>query len=64
MASEAQRAACKRYYHKTKQNCRVFAIRLQKDCDADVIEALENAPSKVGYIRDLVRADIRRYKRW
>ena len=55
MASEAQRAACKRYYQKTKGMYRVFALRFNKEADADVIAALEATPSKTDYIRELVR---------
>lgn len=57
MGSEAQKEACRRYYQKTKETCRVFAIRLNKEADADVIAALDAAPNKTDYIRSLVRGD-------
>jgi hypothetical protein len=55
MASDAQRKACKKYYWKTKDAKKAFLIRLDKEQDADVIEALEKAGSKTDFIRDLVR---------
>lgn len=58
MATEAQKAACRRYYLKTKGSHRAYMIRLNAESDADVIAKLDSVPSKVGYIRKLVRGDI------
>lgn len=60
MASEAQRAACKRYYERTKHDNRVIILRLNKKADADVIEALETSENKTAYVKKLIRADIER----
>lgn len=55
MGSEAQRAASRRYYEKTKKTHKVYLLRFDRKADADVIAAIDAAPSKVGYIRELVR---------
>lgn len=55
MASEAQRAACKRYYERNKKNTRVIVLRLLKDKDKDVIDALDAEPNKSEYLKRLVR---------
>ena len=33
-------------------------LRLNKNTDADIIAKLESVPSKMGYIKQLIRADI------
>lgn len=60
MATEAQKAACRRYYAKTKDTFRCVLLRFNKLADRDVIERIDAQPSKVGYIRQLVRDDIKR----
>ena len=35
-------------------------LRLNKSTDADIIERLEQAENKTGYIKSLIRADIAR----
>lgn len=35
-------------------------LRLNKNTDADIIEKLANVPSKMGYIKELIRADIQK----
>lgn len=39
-----------------------MAFRFQKATDMDVVERIKSQSNKVGYIRDLVRADIEREK--
>lgn len=55
MGSKAQRAASKRYYEKSKKDHKVYLFRLNRKADADVIAVLDAAPSKVDFIRKLVR---------
>lgn len=50
-----QRASIARYNKKTKQ----YPVRFRFDVDADVIERLESVGNKVGYLRELIRRDIR-----
>ena len=35
-------------------------LALNKNTDADIIEKLASVPSKMGYIKELIRADIRK----
>lgn len=39
-------------------NCRFYHIKLNRKTDADIIARLDEVPSKQGYIRALIRADI------
>lgn len=55
--SEAQKRALKRYYEKTKDAHRSVLLRFHREKDADVLAKLDSVPSKVGYIRELVRND-------
>lgn len=59
MASEAQRAACKRYYERTKGQYKVIVLRLNRNSCGDVIDRLEGEPNKTKYITGLIRDDIR-----
>lgn len=45
-------------FNKEKTKC--IQIRLNKNTDADILEKLENVPSKMGYIKELIRKDINR----
>lgn len=55
MATEAQRRAVNNY---NKNRTMTVCLRLNKERDKDVIEALERADSKQGYIKNLIRQDI------
>ena len=57
MSTDAQKRASARY---NARNTVQLAIRLNKATDADVIARIMEAPSKAGYIKELVRADLRR----
>lgn len=57
MATEAQIKAQAKY---DKENTRQVHLKLNIRTDADVIKALDNAESKQGYIKGLIRADISR----
>ena len=57
MASEAQKAAMRRYYQKMKNKKRVYMLRFDRDNDSDVIARLDKCANKAAYIRDLVRGD-------
>jgi len=54
MSTDAQKRASKRY---NDANTVQVAIRLNKATDADVIARLMEAPSKAGYIKQLIRRD-------
>lgn len=42
----------------TKEKTVSVNLRLNKNTDADIIAKLETVPSKMGYIKDLIRADM------
>lgn len=44
----------------TKESTVSVNLRLNKNTDADIIEKLANVPSKMGYIKKLIRADIQK----
>ena len=58
MVSDAGKRAMKRYYEKTKKLYKVVMLRFSKTEDTDIIDKLESEPSKVAYIKKLVRRDI------
>lgn len=45
-------------YNKQKTTC--VLIRLNLSIDADIIEKLNSVPSKMGYIKKLIRDDIQK----
>lgn len=57
MASEAAKRAQSRY---DAANTVQIKLKLNRRTDADIIEKLDGAPSKQGYIKRLIREDIRR----
>lgn len=57
MATEAQLKASYKY---DKENTRQVHLKLNRRTDGDVLEKLDSVPSKQGYIKELIRADIER----
>lgn len=57
MATEAQIKAQNKY---DKEHTRQVHLKLNRRTDEDVLEKLDSVPSKQGYIKDLIRADLRR----
>lgn len=57
MATEAQIRAQARY---DKANTKQFHLKLNRNTDWDVIDKLNSVPSKQGYIKALIRADLNR----
>ena len=45
-----------------KEREKVISLHFIAEADKDIIDKINSAPSKVGYIRELVRADIEREK--
>lgn len=43
---------------RNKEAEQVIVLHFQKALDEDIIEKIKSQPNKVGYIRELVRADI------
>lgn len=57
MATEAQIRAQKKY---DAENTRQVHLKLNLRTDEDVLEKLDSVPSKQGYIKELIRADLNR----
>ena len=57
MATEAQLKAGRKY---DKEHTRQVHLKLNRRTDGDVLEKLDSVPSKQGYIKGLIRADIER----
>lgn len=55
MSTKAQIKASNKY---DKENTKSVLLKLNKKTDADIIEMLDAVPSKMGYIKDLIRQDI------
>ena len=56
MTTEAQKRATHKYDSK---NTIQYHLKLNKTTDADIIEKLNSVESKQGYIKELIRTDIR-----
>lgn len=56
MATEAQRRAVAKYDAK---NTKTFAIKLNRKTDADLLAKLESVGSVQGYLKELIRKDIK-----
>ena len=55
MATEAQIKAQAKY---DAENTRQVHLKLNRRTDDDVLEKLDSVPSKQGYIKELIRADL------
>lgn len=55
--SDAQIKAVNKF-NKEKTKC--VNLRLNLKTDADILEKLDNVPSKMGYIKELIRNDIKK----
>lgn len=56
MTTEAQRRAKKKYNDK---NTKLITLRLNLRTDKDIFRKLDEVESKQGYIKELIRKDIR-----
>ena len=54
--TEAQKRAREKYEAKTKVQ---VLLKLNRNTDSDILEKLEKVDSKQGYIKSLIRADIK-----
>lgn len=57
--SEAQKRAQKKYDETNKDKFRMVHLKLNRDTDAEIVAKLESVDSIQGYIKELIRADIR-----
>lgn len=56
MATQTQIDASNKF---NKENTLCVLLRLNFSTDRDVIQKLESVPSKMGYIKELIRKDMR-----
>ena len=56
MATQAQIDASNKF---NKENTLCVFLRLNFNTDRDVIQKLESVPSKMGYIKELIRKDMK-----
>lgn len=56
MQTEAQKRAKAKY---DKKNCIQFLMKLNRNTDADIINKLESVDNKQGYIKSLIRKDLK-----
>lgn len=54
--SEARLRANKKY---ADSHCKSFSIQLNKSTDSDIIEHLATKENRQGYIKELIRRDLR-----
>lgn len=55
--TEAQKRASAKYH---KEHLRVFNLRINRRTEADILDKLEAVDNVQGYLKDLIRQDIRR----
>ena len=55
--SDARRRASRKY---DKENTFPVTVKLNKNTDADIVEWLKNQPNKQGYIKALIKADMKK----
>lgn len=55
--TEAQRRAKEKY---DSNNTTQLKLKLNNKTDADILEKLQNVPNKQGYIKGLIREDMKR----
>lgn len=53
----------KRIVEWQKRNTSTILVRLNNSNDSDILEKLETVPAKNTYIKELIRADIKKSKR-
>lgn len=56
MASEAQKKATRKYDEKATVQ---FKMKLNKTTDADILAKLDSVGNKQGYIKELIRNDLK-----
>ena len=55
MVSKSQLKAQEKY---RKNNTRNVTLQLNKNTDKDILKKLDEVPSKMGYIKELIRKDL------
>ena len=55
--SQAQKDAVRRY---DKEHTRQIMLKLNLETDADILQRLDEIPNKQGYIKELIREDMKK----
>lgn len=55
MSTKSEIKAINKY---NKKNTKIIALRLNLKTDGDIVTKLEQVPTKMGYIKDLIRKDM------
>lgn len=59
MTSEAQKRAQRNYDINNRDKFKVINLKLNRETDADVLEKLASVDNMQGYIKSLIRKDIK-----
>ena len=59
MTTDAQKRAQQKYDRDNRGKFKVMTLKLNKELDADVLEKLANVSNMQGYIKELIRKDIK-----
>ena len=59
MTTDAQKRAQQKYDRDNRGKFKVMTLKFNKELDADVLEKLANVPNMQGYIKELIRKDIK-----
>lgn len=59
MTTDAQKRAQQKYDRDNRDKFKVINLKLNKEQDADVLEKLASVSSMQGYIKELIRKDIK-----
>lgn len=59
MTTDAQKKAQRKYDIENKERFRFIHMKLNKETDTDILSKLDAVDSMQGYIKDLIRKDIK-----
>ena len=59
MISEAQKRAQKKYDDANRDKFKCIQLKLNRETDADILEKLASVSSMQGYIKELIRKDLK-----
>lgn len=59
MTTDAQKRAQQKYDRDNRGKFKVMTLKFNKEQDADVLEKLSSVPNMQGYIKELIRKDIK-----
>lgn len=60
MTSDAAKRAQKKYDEANRDKFKILSLKLNRETDTDILERLAEVENMQGYIKDLIRADIKK----